>query len=190
MVVKLLHWLYCLDFFDAAALLITCSFLFCLAHNRFAQYRSWKVVVTLFLLTATFGVIYTTLGTRTSGDSLQLDLVPLHSYREVMNGGDPELLRSNFMNAVLFYPIGLLATAMLPKRWPKRRRHALTITICMTMSIGIEYTQYAFSLGRCEIDDVIHNVLGAWVGSIAMLWMQSLAESLSNKVKLIWEQRN
>ena len=171
---KLLHWLYCLDFVDAVVLLIACSFLFCLAHNRFAQYCSWKVLVTLLLLIATVGVIYTTLGTRTSGETLQVNLIPLHSYWEVMNGGNPEILRSNFMNVVLFYPIGLLATALLPKKWSGRHRWALSITFCTILSIGIEYVQYAFSLGQCEIDDVIHNVIGAWIGSITMLRMPSV----------------
>ena len=185
---KLLHWLYCLDFVDSVVLLIACSFLFCLAHNRFAQYCSWKVLVTLLLLIATVGVIYTTLGTRTSGETLQVNLIPLHSYREVMNGGNPEILRSNFMNVVLFYPIGLLATALLPEKWSGRHRWALSITLCTILSIGIEYVQYAISLGQCEIDDVIHNVIGAWIGSITMLRMPSAVESLSDKVKLIRTQ--
>lgn len=187
---KLLHWLYCLDFVDAVVLLIACSILFCLAHNRFAKYCSWKGLVTPLLLIATFGVIYTTLGARTSGETLQVNLIPLHSYREVMNGGNPEILRSNFMNAVLFYPIGLLATALLPEKWSKRLRWILTITLCTMLSIGIEYVQYAFSLGQCEIDDVIHNLLGAWAGSITMLRMPSWVESLSDKVKLIRTQSN
>lgn len=142
------------------------------------------------LLIATFGVIYTTLGARTSGETLQVNLIPLHSYREVMNGGNPEILRSNFMNAVLFYPIGLLVTALLPEKWSKRLRWILTITLCTMLSIGIEYVQYAFSLGQCEIDDVIHNLLGAWAGSITMLRMPSWVESLSDKVKLIRTQSN
>lgn len=185
---KLLHWLYCLDFVDAVVLLIACSVLFCLAHNRFGQYCSWKVLVTLLLFIATVGVVHTTLGTRTSGETLQVNLIPLHSYREVMNGGNPEILRSNFMNAVLFYPIGLLGTALLPEKWSGRHRWALSITLCTILSIGIEYVQYAFSLGQCEIDDVIHNVIGAWIGSITMLRMPSAVESLSDKVKLIRTQ--
>ena len=94
------------------------------------------------------------------------------------------------MNAVLFYPIGLLATALLPEKWSERLRRVLTITLCTMLSVGIEYLQYTFSLGQCEIDDVIHNVLGTWAGSITMLRMPSAIESLSDKVKLIRTQSN
>ena len=115
---------------------------------------------------------------------------PLHSYRKVINGGNPEILRSNFMNVVLFYPIGLLATALLPKRWAEWSRCVLTILLCISLSAGIEYVQYICSLGQCEIDDVIHNTIGALTGSLTMLLMPSLMECLSEKVKLMWIQRN
>ena len=182
---KLLHWLYCMDFSDMVVLLTACSILFCLADKRFAGYRSWKVLVTIILITATAGVIYTTLGTRAGGEAFQVNLKPLHSYREVMNGGNPEILRSNFMNGVLFYPIGLLATALLSGKWPERIRLVLAVVFCAMLSVGIEYLQYDFSLGQCEIDDVIHNVLGALAGSTMMLKLPPVAESLSEKVKLV-----
>lgn len=35
------------------------------------------------------------------------------------------------------------------------------------MSIGIEYAQYRFGLGLAEVDDVIHNALGAMLGALA-----------------------
>ena len=49
-------------------------------------------------------------------------LIPFHSYRELLAGGDEELLRSNFMNAVLFFPGGVLLGALLPGRWPVWKR--------------------------------------------------------------------
>ena len=38
------------------------------------------------------------------------------SYHQVLAGGNPELLRSNFMNILLFFPGGLLLGALLPHR--------------------------------------------------------------------------
>ena len=44
------------------------------------------------------------------------------------------------------------------------------VVIALTaMSAGIEFLQYHFALGRCEIDDVIHNALGALLGSLAFV---------------------
>lgn len=188
MISKLLHWIYCLDIVYMVLLLIACSALFCLAHNCFARYRWWKVLVAIALLIVTAGAIYTTLGNRGGGETLHVNLTPLHSYREVLNGGNPEIYRSNFMNAVLFYPIGLLATALLPKKWSGILRRILTIIFCIMLSARIEYLQYTFSLGRCEIDDVIHNVLGGCIGSVAMLRMPSAIESVSEKFKQMLAQ--
>lgn len=178
---KLLHWLYCLDFDNAVVLLIGCSILFCLAQKHFARAWWWQFIVAFLLLAAYVGVIYTTLGARTSGENWKINLIPLHSYREVIQGGNIEILRSNFMNAVLFYPIGLLTTALLPEKWSEWIRCVLTILLCVVLSVGIEYVQYTYALGRCEIDDVIHNMLGALAGSLTMLLMPSLVECLSRK---------
>ena len=71
------------------------------------------------------------------------------------------------MNAVLFYPDGLLTAALLPKKWPAWAKLLLIAVIFCGISVGVEYMQYIWSLGRCEIDDVIHNTLGALVGAAA-----------------------
>lgn len=185
---KLLHWLYCLDLADATLLLLICSAVLCLGKKHFSRLLWWKWLVILLLLAASAGAIYTTLGTRTGGENLQINLIPFHSYREVLSGGNPEIYRSNFMNAVLFYPAGLLATALLPEKWPGWCRCILVVLAFGALSAGIEYIQYAYALGRCEIDDVIHNSAGALTGSLAALLMPSLLDWLADKEKRMWEQ--
>lgn len=185
---KLLHWLYCLDLTEATLLLLICSAVFCLAKKRFGRFFWWKWLVAALLLAATAGAIYTTLGRRTGGENLQVNLIPFHSYREVLAGGNPEIYRSNFMNAVLFYPAGLLATALLPEKWPGWIKCVLVVLAFGALSVGIEYVQYTYALGRCEIDDVIHNTVGALAGSLAALWMPSLLVWLGGQVKWMWAQ--
>lgn len=180
---KLLHWLYCLDLSDATLLLLVCSAVFCLLKRRFEQHSWWKWLVALLLFAASAGAIYTTLGTRTGGGNLQVNLIPFHSYREVLAGGNPEIFRSNFMNAVLFYPAGLLATALLPEKWPGWCRCVLVVLLLGALSVGIEYAQYFWRLGRVEIDDVIHNTAGALAGSLAALLIPPLLGWLWNILK-------
>ena len=50
-----------------------------------------------------------------SATSAAPELLPFHSYRAVIAGENKEILRSNFMNVVLFYPAGLLTCELLPK---------------------------------------------------------------------------
>ena len=111
--------------------------------------------------------LYTTIFSRSSGIESAWAAVPFHSYREVLSGGNPELLRSNLMNVVLFAPAGLLAGALLPDRWPMKRRLLWVGGIFCLFSLGIEMTQYRLAMGQAEIDDVIHNTLGAVIGCLA-----------------------
>ncbi|MGM9600379.1 MAG: VanZ family protein [Faecousia sp.] len=94
------------------------------------------------------------------------ELVPFHSYRAVMAGENREILRSNFMNVALFYPAGLLACELLPKSWRRAKKVFLITALLVLASAGIEFCQYHFALGQAEVDDVIHNALGALIGAL------------------------
>lgn len=123
------------------------------------------------LLVWAAAVLYLTVWSRSGSGSYRTEWIPFHSYREVLAAGNREILRSNFMNLVLFYPAGLLLAALLPKRWRGWRLPALIVTFAI-FSFGIEYAQYHWALGRPEIDDVIHNTLGAVLGAFpAIFWI-------------------
>lgn len=166
MIGKLLHWFYCLDLWKAAAVLAAGTVLYCLLANRLAD-RRWRNWFTAGLLLGLMAVIlHTTLGSRSGGADLQHMFVPFHSYREARSNGNAEIYRSNFMNAALFYPVGLLTATLLPKKWPGWLRCAAVLAVLMVISTGIEVSQYLLALGRFEVDDVIHNAAGALLGSL------------------------
>ena len=154
---------------DAAFLVITLTMLFLLLHKWLSEKCWWKCLIGTALVSLLCVIAYSTIFARDGGDLLQHNFVPFHSYREVQNGGDIELYRSNFMNVILFYPAGLLATSLLPKKWAGWCRSLLVVLALTAMSAGIEFLQYHYALGRCEIDDVIHNALGALLGSLAFV---------------------
>lgn len=133
------------------------------------------------LVSLLFVIAYSTIFVRDGGDLLQHKFVPFHSYREVQNGGNPEIYRSNFMNVILFYPAGLLATSLLPKKRPGWWRCLLVVLALTAMSAGIESLQYCYALGRCEIDDVIHNAIGALLGSLALACSSRFRRGLKRK---------
>lgn len=179
---------YCLDIPELVSLLLFATAGFLLTYKRWRE-KPWtgKLVTAVLFCWITI-VIYITIGDRTGSRPMQVNLIPFHSYREVLAGGNPEIYRSNFMNAVLFYPAGLLATALLPEKWPRWIKCVLVVLVFGALSVGIEYVQYTYALGRCEIDDVIHNTAGALVGSLAALWMPSLLAWLNGQAKRMWEQ--
>ena len=67
------------------------------------------------------------------------------------------------MNVFLFVPTGL----SLPFVLPFKHNGAITILFAFCVSILIEIIQYKYGIGRCEVDDVIMNTLGALIGTLA-----------------------
>lgn len=166
---KMIVWFYCLRISESVLLLLGSTFIFFWLERKMAHYHWWQWFVAGLLFTLLVAIYYTTIGNRSESGDFRISLIPFHSYQEALTRNNPELYRSNFMNAALFYPAGLLATALLPKRWPGWCKCILVTILLMAMSVGVEYAQYYYALGDCEIDDVIHNTAGALVGSLAAM---------------------
>lgn len=138
-------------------------------HRRFHLRRWWGAGTAALLVLWAGMVLLTTVLIRNNSGSSVFSLLPLHSYREVLAGGNPEILRSNFMNVVLFFPAGLMIGSLLSERMPYGRRLLAAAVLCFHFSLGIELTQYFCALGRGEVDDILHNTLGALLGCLSFL---------------------
>lgn len=160
-------WFYCLPIWKAVFFVILATLGFRLVRQKVGGKLWWRACLGAVLIAWTAVVVYATVAGREAEEGYQHFFVPFHSYRAVMNGGNPEILRSNLMNVLLFYPAGLLAVSLLPEKLPRRSRVVLVLVLFATVSAGIEFAQYVFELGQAEIDDVIHNTLGAAIGAMA-----------------------
>ena len=160
-------WYYCLSISDAVLLIAVFSAGYLILRRFLGAKKLWRPVILLLFL-AWLGVIaVATLTDRSPGTvPVQPQLIPFHSYRAVLAGENRELLRSNFMNVMLFFPAGLLGCELLPKDWHRGKRAVLVTVLFALISVGIEFCQYTFALGQPEIDDVLHNTLGALAGAI------------------------
>ena len=176
-------WFYCLKIEDAVMLLAICTVLFCLVHAMLKRHNWWRWICAAFLTASLAAAFLVTIGNRGGGSGYQINLIPFHTYREVLNGGHPDIYRTNFMNAALFYPAGLLLTSLLPRKWPGWCRCLLTAVLFGTMSGAIEYVQYHYALGNVEIDDVIHNTVGALAGSLAVLILTPMTSRILAKMR-------
>ena len=160
-------WFYCLSITDAVLLVIVGSAGFLILRQWVGDKRLWRPVIALLFLAWLAVIAGATLTDRTPGIiPAEPELIPFHSYRAVMAGGNKEILRSNFMNVVLFYPAGLFACELLPKSWSRAKRIILVAVLFALVRVGIEFCQYHFALGQAEVDDVIHNALGALIGAL------------------------
>ena len=160
-------WFYCLSITDAVLLVIVVSVGYLILRQWLGNKRFWMPVIALLFLAWLAVIAVATLTARTPGlIPTAPELIPFHSYRAVMAGENKEILRSNFMNVVLFYPAGLFACELLPKSWSRAKRVILVAVLFALVSAGIEFCQYHFALGQAEVDDVIHNALGALIGAL------------------------
>ena len=91
------------------------------------------------------------------------DYHPFWSYRAYF-GGESQLLVENFMNVVVFVPVGvLLGAAFRSMTWWK------ALLIGGAISVSIEVLQFVLKRGFAEVDDVMHNTIGCLIGY--SLWL-------------------
>ncbi len=164
---RIFLWFYCLPIAQALLIILLVTAAWLLLRHKFGNCPFWRAGVALLFMVWIAVILLGTLGQRTGGEAARVTLTPFASYFEALNGGPRELYRTNFMNAVLFYPAGLLGFELLPKRWKRTGKIALLAAVFALMSTGIEYCQYRFGLGLAETDDVIHNALGAALGGMS-----------------------
>lgn len=141
------------------------SLLFLMLRERLGDRRWCRRGIAVILVLWFAAALWITVLSRTTWDGYVTETVPFHSYRKMLATGNEEILRSNFMNVALFVPAGLLTAALLPEHW-SRRRLLMTVVIPLALvSFGIEFAQFHWMLGEPEIDDVLHNTLGAVLGA-------------------------
>ena len=128
--------------------------------------RRWRCGNLVLALLITAAILYATLFSRAEGGT-GLILAPFASLTAARI--QPEIYREMLMNVFLFFPLGLTLSNALPRKWHRWSRIILTTLVGCALSAGIEYAQYRYALGMAEVDDVICNTLGAFIGSTSLL---------------------
>lgn len=125
--------------------------------KRFIK-RYLKAITWCCMVGYTFFILYTTLFNRACKDSFQYNLSPFWSYSAINNGKD-YLIRENYLNVLLFIPLGLLLSCVI-----KRDNCWKVLVFGSSLSLCIEVFQLITKRGFCEFDDVFHNSLGTLMG--------------------------
>lgn len=152
------------------------------AGKRFGR-RGYMFFLWFVFAIYVLGNLYFTLLSRTPGTETKLTLLPFQSYARMggavpaeaeeaagfaamfLKGTTP--LDGIILNILLYVPLGYL----LPRLFPKLKAWQV-ILIGLLCSAATEATQYLFKMGWCEMDDVIHNTLGAVIG--VWMWRKQL----------------
>lgn len=73
------------------------------------------------------------------------------------------------MNVILFMPLGLSLSCSLGNRLSIFKRFMIIVPFGASLSIVIELVQHFYSLGEAWTDDVLCNVLGAFIGALVIV---------------------
>ena len=130
------------------------------------QRRRWTIANLVLSCVVAIAILYATILTRSAGVP-EVILTPFASLTAARQ--QPELYREMLMNVFLFFPLGLTLSNALPRKWHRWLRIILTTLVGCILSAGIEYAQYRYALGMAEVDDVICNTLGAFLGAASLL---------------------
>lgn len=123
----------------------------------------WRMVCTGGVILWAFLVLYLTHFSR-GASSLEPQWIPLHKLYTVLNGGNREILRSAWMNLLLFIPGGVFLYDVLPVK-----RGFVTAAVCAVLfSTAIEIGQWLLHHGQAETDDILMNTVGAVIGFLLM----------------------
>ena len=122
--------------------------------------RQVQKIATLLLVGYVALVFCSAVVFREEGADRGMNLVPLSSYFCIgENSYLWEVSAINLLNIAMFIPVGFLLKCGLRSLTWKQTFLAGTI-----LSTAIELSQFILSKGLCEVDDLIHNVLGCMVG--------------------------
>lgn len=119
----------------------------------------WKRLNALMAICITGAIVFVTLLARNPGTH-EVIIRPFNWLIEARR--QKEVYRSTLMNVMLFLPLGLSLPNLL-----HRRPVLKTVLFGLCLSAAVEGCQYWFALGRCEVDDLIMNTLGTFLGALS-----------------------
>lgn len=142
------------------SLIVTCVSLVIILFSSRIIYKK-KILIGVLLFEYVFIVVCSTIICRgvQSFEFARLELTPFWTYRAVINHIPGVSVWDIVLNVVLFIPLGFLMKLLLPKL-----RLWKLLLIAVVCSVLIETNQYVFEKGVAQIDDVIHNTIGAGLG--------------------------
>ncbi len=140
---------------------VVCLILLVLLYqNKLQIIQVVSILVAICYLTIVFA---STVFTRQPGIR-RCKWMPFWSWKCVLLHHDKELLQENFLNCILFFPLGMLLPFI--RNHPVKANQAFGVGF--VFSAFIEVCQLIFRRGLFEWDDMLHNSVGCMVGCVVI----------------------
>ena len=120
------------------------------------------IIYVIFLIRITFfkQVTLNNLFSAIGASERTISIIPFQSIYDmaVSNASIGRIIENVLGNIVLFIPFGILFPII------SNKKHKEVLCAAIIFSLLIEITQFLFALGSTDVDDLIFNVLGAYIG--------------------------
>ncbi|MEY8328828.1 VanZ family protein [Lachnospiraceae bacterium 48-33] len=134
------------------------TILFILIHKKeHWQLGKGRTVIAFLFFSYVIMVLYITYFSREPGSRIGIDLQIFGTW------GQRAQSKAYFLeNILLFIPFG----CCFPIVWRRMRNPFFLLLTAGVISVSIELSQYITRRGYCQIDDVITNIFGAFIGCL------------------------
>lgn len=179
--IKSIFFMYNWDYWVLVLFLLAVSVIYIAIKNLIANKKISNSIIDISFVIYFCLMIYTALIDRNaSTDSSGYCLIPFYSYYQFFNG-NRDIMQQSIMNIAFFYPFGFLLSC-LDIEFIKKRKWLIAV-FAFVFSFFIEALQYIFHLGYAEVDDVIHNTLGASIGTAMCVALDKIYDFIKIKLK-------
>lgn len=127
-----------------------------------------------------FLVFASTVFCRSVRDSVSIRIIPLYSYYEAVFIGRDAMWASCFYNIIMLMPVGICFPFL--NNQGDRRIEVNPVFIGFLISLTIEITQLVLKRGTFEIDDLLHNTFGVWLGWFFIQKIEDLRKKHSDEI--------
>lgn len=157
--------------------------LFCISVFLFILWKrktAYLYIVQLILAEYVSFIYCTTVFFRSVISERKLYFTPFWSYSR------QDLIAENIMNVVVFIPVGILFFVTQIVRRSQLKAWSLSIISGLSLSVGVESLQFIFKKGYAEVDDLMHNTLGCFIGCTLCLIIAKSWSYSTNWCRLHW----
>lgn len=160
------YFSHCLDGFTSSVLPIAA--LYALLSIIFGFFKGRDMAYSLLLLGCCLLIVYLTVLSRLATERVKLSIVPFSCYQAIADG-DLYMIPQIIMNVVMFLPLGFFLKGLFV-HWDWKK-----VVACGAMfSMAIELLQLVLQRGTAELDDLIHNTLGCYIGVLIFMGVKKV----------------
>lgn len=142
---------------------------------KYDKVKTWKIINFIFFVLSLLLVLWYTVFGRHPGTIQEIHFNPCDLFEQTKE--QPEIYRSMFMNVMLFVPFGIFLPFIFRKE--KILRNFLITTLSgFLCSVIVESIQYIFAFGQADSADVLCNLLGVIIGSIAYILSMNIIREI------------